>query len=614
MRYVLLVAISALYIKFLFAQDTIQIKPVEVFGNRLSLFDVNTNAQKTKFLSLNNFLVQSPFFDVKSYGNTGISTVSLLGLGASHTQVLFNNIPLNSPMSSEADISFLPFFFVDKIKVIPGVSSLNIADGAFGGSINVNVAFSDTNFFETGVASFHTIFDYLKYTTRIHNGIFLFKTGFFYTKNDFSYINETLPTRPKMVMNNSNFFSLPMLCAYKLKFSRNILKLFTLNFYTNRQIPPILTFSGLSRIENLKDIHSIFISDFFHRGRLFNYKIITALSLGYEHYFLGDSMFSAVNTRTFILRVNSFNKYANFYTRFKVRKRRLSVSFNLNGAYATTYDSIFNIGYLGRRYFLNTVINYEIGHRFFKSFLVKPILNDSLFLYPTILLRLGGEFWSINIGNNIKFPSLNDLYWNPGGNVNLKPEKNFYGDFSYSYTYKTFSVSFFTYMTVVYDWIIWHPTVFGYWTPDNLNKVFSRGLFLKAFYFNTLGKFKYSVNLNYALTLTQNYTPKNFSANAYKKQLIYIPKNKFSFSFLIQYKHFQTNLAGIYIGKRYTTSDNNERFALDPYLLINFYIFYQYKSFQVLIRVNNLLNKQYYNVPYRPMPRRNMLLTFSFRF
>ena len=49
----------------------------------------------------------------KQYGRATLSTVAFRGTAASHTQVMWNGMRINSPMLGMTDFSMIPSYFVD---------------------------------------------------------------------------------------------------------------------------------------------------------------------------------------------------------------------------------------------------------------------------------------------------------------------------------------------------------------------------------------------------------------------------------------------------------------------------------------------------------------------
>ena len=84
------------------------------------------------------------------------------------------------------------------------------------------------------------------------------------------------------------------------------------------------------------------------------------------------------------------------------------------------------------------------------------------------------------LARNFHYPTLNDLYWQPGGNPNLKPEEGITGEAGISYTAIPFgsrvNIEVSAFSSEINHWIMWLPHLKGYWEPVNIEKVKARGL------------------------------------------------------------------------------------------------------------------------------------------
>ncbi|MFH0894857.1 MAG: TonB-dependent receptor plug domain-containing protein, partial [Bacteroidota bacterium] len=128
----------------IFAQkkDTLKLSVVEirekqyVWMNGLRVSRIEMSAlQKNDQATLAEVLqTNTPVF-IKSYGQGGLSTVSLRGAGASHTQVLWNGLRINSPMLGQVDLSQQPVFFIDEITLVHGASDMAYGTATAGGSL-----------------------------------------------------------------------------------------------------------------------------------------------------------------------------------------------------------------------------------------------------------------------------------------------------------------------------------------------------------------------------------------------------------------------------------------------------------------------------------------------
>ncbi|MCA1747428.1 MAG: TonB-dependent receptor, partial [Bacteroidales bacterium] len=85
-----------------------------------------------------------------------------------------------------------------------------------------------------------------------------------------------------------------------------------------------------------------------------------------------------------------------------------------------------------------------------------------------------------NFARNYHHPTLNDLYWQPGGNPDLLPEEGYSGEITVQYAAaaegRSVSTALTGYHARINDWILWLPGFKGYWEPVNVAEVRSSGL------------------------------------------------------------------------------------------------------------------------------------------
>ena len=83
------------------------------------------------------------------------------------------------------------------------------------------------------------------------------------------------------------------------------------------------------------------------------------------------------------------------------------------------------------------------------------------------------------MGKVYRFPTINDLYWSPGGNENLNPENGYSTDLGLLWTKDLSNTQLYFEPTIysrwIDNWIIWQPTG-TYWSPMNVKKVWNRGI------------------------------------------------------------------------------------------------------------------------------------------
>lgn len=86
---------------------------------------------------------------------------------------------------------------------------------------------------------------------------------------------------------------------------------------------------------------------------------------------------------------------------------------------------------------------------------------------------------------NFRFPTLNDLYFLPGGNPDLKRESGWTYDIGASFAtgkedVYSWSGSINWFDSHVKDWILWLPTTKGFFSPKNIKDVHAYGIELQS--------------------------------------------------------------------------------------------------------------------------------------
>lgn len=218
---------------------------------------------------------------------------------------------------------------------------------------------------------------------------------------------------------------------------------------------------------------------------------------------------------------------------------------------------------------------------------------------------------SAGINKNYRLPGMNDLYWFPGGNAGLQPEKEITTDLAVQWFPKTgqfkTEADVNVFFSVINDWIQWRPTEYRYWEPLNIARVFARGM---EFHILSEGKIKsttFSFTGNYVFTVTTDESVVARIENSSGRQLIYIPRHHANLFIHSAYKSFLFNYTIEITGKRFT-SQNGEISSLGvlpAYVLQHIALGKKIGHFDIELRVNNLFNKSYQAVLWRAMPGRN---------
>ena len=213
-----------------------------------------------------------------------------------------------------------------------------------------------------------------------------------------------------------------------------------------------------------------------------------------------------------------------------------------------------------------------------------------------------------------RLPTLNELYWTPGGNLDLEPEKGWNQELVFSMNKPNqaqSTISF--YHRLIQNWILWSPVENSFiWSPQNLTKVRSYGLeinYSKTFNSNNgCHKLKGTLNLGRSENLVDIQTP-NYKAG---QQLLYSPKMTFNLQWLSEFKNFSFILNGHYTGEVMAVNQEN----LQDYFLLSVQLnkALVINNFKLdgFLKFENILNHSYFIIENRPMPGTYFLLGAKF--
>jgi len=624
----------------LHAQDTITLNAVEVVGARetvetlkpLVVRKLDTLVLQAKSTSsLAELLIQhSPVF-IKTYGPGGVSTASFRGTTASHTLVLWNGFQLNAPTLGQVDFSTIPVFLIDDVSLNWGSGSSSNS-GGLGGTVNID----NTHHFGDGFlldlkqtyGSFNTLGSFITVGNYGKKFSFRIKAYRNSSDNDFEYENLATIPHQKMKQRNADFVDYGVMPEVSLLLGKCVISASSWNQWNNRNLPPIMpnVFNVNSEEWTRDNFSRNFVSfkTFWDSGSL---QLKSAAFIENQRYFLLTRVPQNDDTVTFINSENHslvLHQIANL-------DQRLYKSWNLKAKLQWDNERVTSNNYEGekRRNLMSAYAAIE-GEPFKCAQLTVTARYDwtdgkGMGLFPTATFSYQLPFYkalsfTLGYSHNYRNPSLNDLYWYPGGNPDLLPEDGRTGDLAIKYGLQKgpFKLDYRIggYLSNVKNWIQWVPTSYRFWVPENVAKVFARGIenHLDAAFVK--GNWKVTLSGNYVYTVTTDESEQAYAQGTNGKQLIYIPRHHANLFLNTQWKTWNLSYTFEYTGRRSTSYNEQEFFAYDlpPYTLHHVAVGKQFKKFRVELRCHNLFDTPYQNVIWRPMPGRSFEVMGEFRY
>ncbi len=558
---------------------------------------ISDSILKSNNQSLGNLLQNQLNLYFKQNGNGMVSSISLRGTNASQTGVYWNGIAINSSLNGQTDFNTLSASSFDKVAIRRGGASVLLGSGTIGGAINL----SDQVLFQNRKeANLQLILgSYQTYITQLqavvsNNDLFAKVTlGGTKSENDYPYFNGNLNNENGQFKN----YNINGVFGYKIN-KKNRLTYYTSFIDNDRNTSRTLTTDSNAKLENINTRNLL---DWKYLSNRFTSSLKLAyLTEKFTYFFDKDALnFSTGKSNNFISKYDftyflSNNIFFNAGLEYKNEKGE--------GSNMSKQDqNIFNSYILFHHQPIDK-LNYNLSIRkgFSSAFEIPFIyaVDAKYNLSKSIAIKTA-------FSTNYRTPTFNDLYWEPGGNSDLKSEKSKSTEIGLSFNNDWLKLHATSYYIKSKDLIQWRPVSGTLWQPQNVQDVSNYGFEVSAAAEKKFNQHIVGLKIQYDYTKSED--------KSINKQLIYVPFHKANS--ILNYRfnkwNFVYNLQ--YTGKVYTTTSNTQ--SIDAYLLSNIDIGRDFlkNKMQVAFKINNLFDKNYQSVAYRPMPNRNYTLQINLK-
>jgi|GEM_PF-1735978 len=570
---------------------------------------------KNRHQNIAQLLDDNAAVQIQNYGIGQSASVNIRGMGASHTQVYWQDVPLNSNMLGQADISLFPTGLFSEITLSQGASSNTLGNGGLGGNLILDNNFSFDN--QQNTSSHHKSAGFkpraFVMTQQVSD------IGNFSTLLSFNYSNKNKYTQTKLLTQNSqnNF-------RYRDKFTigQPVTKAQNADFHQHH-----LMQSFGFRPNDKGTLHThLWLTDS-NRNLAFSHaqqkdralrsvvsweSKIYGITLAYT-----DEILDYTNESVGLI---SEGRSQRVFARTSVKQSFEWI--HSEAGFTFTWDKARAPGYPSGPTQIQSSIFSDNNLTFNKvkiKLLLREEWRDSNFspLLYTINVQPRFDFpLKLNLihSRNIHYPTFNDRYWQPGGNPDLEAEKAFHWELNLAGNppikntesrFLSLNSQISLFHTRLNNRIQWLPTNSGYWAASNVKRVHSSGLEVQLPLKLKLNNVHFEWKNTYALTHTIDRTP---NADSYGNQLPYVPLHKWNSTIRIS---FLDKISAAYIhnlnGARFTLSDNSEQ--LPRYHTGRFFIRWNpQENLDINLSINNLWNTDYEVVRGYPMPLRYLEL------
>lgn len=628
------------------------VRPMKEIGAQITKFD-SLALKENIALSMADVLSFNSAIFVKNYGRATLSTVAFRGTSPSHTQVSWNGMKINNPMLGMTDFSTIPSYFIDDASLLHGTSSVNETGGGLGGSVKLSTTPANAEGFGMqfvqGIGSFKTFDEFLRLTYGNDNWQTSTRVVYSTSPNDYKYrnhdkkeniydenmniIDQYYPIERNRSGSFKDFHFLQEVYYNTNKGDRFGFNAWYIN--SNRELAMLTVdhgedtdFDNRQREETFRSVISWdHLRSNWKLGAKAGY-IHTWLAYDYKRDLGNGIMAEMTRSRS---RVNTF--YGQAESEYYISNKWLfTASLTAHQHFVESRD---------KNIIKQDGGNAIVGYRKARTELTGAVSakwrpTDRLGLSVVLREEMFGDKWTplipaffidgviskkanlvakASISRNYRFPTLNDLYFLPGGNPDLRKESGWSYDAGLSFAVGkagvySLSGSATWFESFIKDWIIWLPTTKGFFSPDNIKDVHAYGVELKTDLDLALTQ-ELTLGLNGTFSWTPSINkgePRTPADQSVGKQLPYVPKYSSTVTGRLSWRKWSFLYKWCYYSERFTMSSNDISLTgkLPPYFMSNISIekglSFKWADISLKGAINNLFNEEYLSVLSRPMP------------
>ncbi|WP_242920839.1 TonB-dependent receptor [Pontibacter liquoris] len=595
-------------------------KPAEVFavGSRVSQLDSSYLRSHTSSSLADVLQNRTPLY-LKSYGVSGLASVSFRGTSAAHTAVLWNGLNIAQPTLGQSDFATLPVGGLGEVAVQYGAAGATYGSGAIGGAVLLTSpgytsekgfgaelqqdAGSFGHYFSSARASFNTG------KLQAGAGLYLNKA-----QNNFPYKDLSRFGTPETREDHA--------AQQQYGFTQDLV------WHLTPQSHVALHSWYTQGDRDLQAAMGAAHNNARQQDR--NLRLMAEYGL---HSAWGETSIKA----------GFFDDYLK-YSDNSTRSESDVATYQLQAEQTYSY---------GQRWSLRGGINLQ-QFRADADGYGQPVQENraaafALFRYdPTATLKLSlnlrqafvqgyaprpaptlGASWEFlshqghhlylkgNIAGSYRVPTLNDRFWQPGGRTDLQPEQGWSYEAGLRHVYAKGPLvleSEATYYHMLLDnWIQWSPSEAGYWMPQNLQKVRAQGIELSSRASANAGEVTFSASAGYSYTSSEQVASYE-GPQELGHQLAYVPLHKATLAADAAYHTWSFGSSLNYTGLRYRNNSNTA--SLAAFALLNLWVGKQLKlqnnTLALTARLDNATNAVYQTMENRAMPPRSYTLSVRF--
>lgn len=467
------------------ADTVLQLPQAEVAEQRLRADFAGQSTARWDSVDLNRYAAyslpdllerESGVF-VKSYGLGSSATTSIRGGSAGHTAVTWNGLPLQSPMLGQLDFSLLPLLFVDEASLQRGGNTASWGSGAVGGTVGLRSSPLSYSGMEATVQATLGSFGLWDQQARakFKSGKWGLNTRLFHreAQNDFKY---RLANGDQRTQSNAAFRQQGLLQeVYWQPHEKHQLSVYAWWQTTGRELPPTTTQNSSLATQRDSTLRTAL------RWRYLGERSVWHLRLGWFR--------EAIDFRDELIRFRALSRFHTLLGEVEgewqlASGTALQVGFFYNQATAVA-DGYGDASPKQNRQALFASVRQNFGRLSAQLSVRQALLDGRLIPFvPALGIDYQVLEWLALKGStrrNYRVPTLNDLYWRPGGNAGLQAEEGWSMEGGLEIA-SPFGPGVLRYSATAFNrrmdnWILWGIREGeSFFSANNLTEVHSRGV------------------------------------------------------------------------------------------------------------------------------------------
>ncbi len=530
-----------------------------------------------------NYLQKDSRFQIRQYAPGSVATLNLGGANSTQSRILWEGIDISSMASGVLDLSLVPSVLLSKQAVSTGANAALGNESGMIGGLDLGWNATSKSFFSTafgansiGMRSFVVQnggeFSGVRYRSFI-------KTEQSDNAYPYSLGNN------EFTMSGMEYSTLTLLQRYQGKVGR--VRWNTNIWYTEgnkNSRGSVLTAGNRNHLE-----------DRIVRGLMSAQKRDLKATL-----FYGKEWQSYTDTASF-LNLRDTNTYDQLSLRLAKDAKNYTTS--LVAAYVQGAGTSRNVSM--------AQLNASHLHKLGKAFSV----TGKLSYWNNIVVGGAQLNWAgkntagkhhITAGTFYRLPTINELFWTPGGNPDLLSERSYGAKYSVLKKWNALSLYVSSDQLYFSNLIQWTPGTNGFWSPENIEQAYTSTSSLIGSYSNGNWFNEFSLTHQYSRVIS-SVVPGNEG-----KSLLYRPDFNAVYTVTYDAGRFNAQIRTHYLGKRQTLRDNSPLGTMPSELWMDVSLTTKVlNKVRLLATVHNITDaKRNFFLNY-PMPGRYLSLTLQ---